>query len=100
MKRYLTVITVMNFVFVLVMLFGPSWLYVPAVFTAVILFVYDIPKAGNKPLLLTGALFNFIGVVGGGINHVVPVMYMALMGSILLLFARFGSSITTAKKKR
>jgi len=100
MKAYLFPIAIMNFVFVLLMVFGPHEFVYPAVFTAIILFSYSITANSTDSLKLVGGIFNFMGVVAGGLTGVESVEYMALIGSIFLLSGYIGSSTTKKTKSR
>lgn len=95
MQSLLRILAVMNLAFVLLMLFGPAGLFYPAVFTALLLFVYDIQDS-SRTLRFIGALFNFIGVVAGGIGNLKSVMAMALIGAIFLVIDHL-SPVSKAK---
>ena len=95
-KIYLAVLAVANYVFVTMMVFGPQGFVYPAVTTAITLFAHGV--SSKRPLTLVGSMFNFLGVVAGGLTGLTPVMYMALFGCQLLLVDHV-SPLFTFKRK-
>ena len=86
MKRNaLAVIAVLNFIGVLAITFLTQekvFAYI-VLALAIPLFIQGI--SSSKPLILVGSLFNFMGIVAGGLVDVKPVLYMAVIGSQFLL---------------
>ena len=96
-KLYLAILAVMNFMFVLAMTYGPHWFVYPAIFTALNLMTFDVTS--RRPLRKVGSIFNFIGVIAGGIPDVTPIMYMALYGSLLLFTDHVSQHLSKKKLK-
>jgi hypothetical protein len=78
-------LAVINWIAVLGFMFGDVklLLYI-AIFPTLVLFATFIGDI-NNPLRMIGAMFNFMGVVAGGLAGVEPVIYMALFGSIMMV---------------
>jgi|GEM_PF-5727377 len=97
MKPLLPYLAIANFVFVIGMIFGPHEFVFPAVFTAIFLFVDGVSHVNNTYKFI-GGMFNFLGVVAGGLSDNQALEYMAIFGSIFLL-SGCSSSFFEKKKK-
>lgn len=77
-------LVVANALFVLLLVFHiPVALYA-ALFTGLYLFLYYVTKP-YRSLGMSGATFNFIGVLAGGLTYTDALIVLAIMGSIFML---------------
>lgn len=98
MCTYYRFIATFNFLGVIGYMAGIDWLLWLIVFTAIVLFSDGITSHDQSTmaeLFQIGAIFNFMGIVAGGISGIKSVLIMAIFGSVLLLIAYWADQPST-----
>ena len=98
MRSYYRIVATFNFLGVIGYMAGKDWLLWGAVFTAIILFTDGITshyRSTMAGLFVIGAIFNFMGIMAGGISGIKSVLIMAIFGSVLLLIAYWADQPST-----